>query len=1375
MAAKGLEPLRRPPRPTRTARRGYAAAAAALALFAGSLAPPPSRAGEGASGLGFLVERLPVEGLGPEARAAWELARRLAGDKAEAVALAPDSAPDGRDGAGGLAARIGRFRVLWIHQGDSPELPAALLEAPAVQALRGFAAGGGGLFLSGAALALVEPLGLEDLRPRTGAGGSDDYVAAILPAAPGHPVLEGLAPGGCADPAAVPLSDRGFPAFADFHGTGGPLGGRLLARARSGDENPLAEYCLGKGRAIVLGWRLPHYANASNAHRRNLERLTANILGYLADPGRWQEMPAPSRAPRPSGVPDAAWESLELAVRDLGTTFGPEYPRGAEHLAALEGLRKEHEAALREDDAARLRGIAARFEDLKAAALLENPLLRFEKLLLVERGEGNLGLPANWDGNSGIPRTGYENRLCLLSPPRPDGKLETLFLPEGGRFAGDVDLHFDADRLLFSMPGSHDRWQVFELKIDGTGLRELPLIAEPDVDNFDACYLPDGRIVFTSTATFAGVPCVYGSSHVTNLYLLERDGSTPSIRQLTVDQDHNWCPAVANDGRVLYLRWEYADLPHASSRILFAMNPDGTGQAEVYGSSSYFPNSFFYARPVPGHPTKVAGIATGHHGTARSGRLLILDPAKGRREAEGVVQEVPGRGKRVEATVRDNLVDGVWPQLLHPFPLSEKHFLVSARPSPRSRWGIYLADVFDNLVLLKESPGRALLEPVPVARRPRPPEVRDRVELSRDDALVYAGDVYSGGLEGIPRGEVKALRLFTYEYSLRGMGGLLGSIGMDGPWDVRRILGTVPVEPDGSAFFRVPAMTPVAVQPLDAEGKAVQLMRSWFTAMPGEVVSCAGCHEGHSRAASNRATLAARRAPAEIEPWRGPARGFSFAREVQPVLDRRCVRCHDGRERPGEPPRCDLRGEEIVRDWTSAIDGHVSPEVGGKFSTAYVELHRFVRRPGIESDIHRLSPMEFHADATELVQVLAKGHHGVELDREAWDRIVTWIDLNAPYHGSWAEVAGEDRVRPVAERYRTMRRRYARRSESLEAPPAAAAAGEGPVAAPPDAPAPSPDHPEPPGPRAAKATPPAAAPGWPFGAGEARRRQREDGGAWRRSIDLGGGVALELVRVPAGELLLGDAAGEPDEGPPCRVRIDEPFWIGATEVTNEQYALHDPLHDSHVEPMHGYQFGVHGYPVDGPRQPVVRVSWREALEFCEWLSARTGLRVTLPSEAQWEHACRAGTATPFWFGGLDDDFSRAANLGDARLRELALDTYVTVRLVKSPNRYDDWVPKESRFDDGALVSLDVGRYEPNPWGLRDAHGNVWEWTRSAYRPYPYRGDDGREDLSSAEKRVVRGGSWYDRPKRCRSASRLAYRPYQRVFNVGFRVAVEGMP
>jgi len=415
--------------------------------------------------------------------------------------------------------------------------------------------------------------------------------------------------------------------------------------------------------------------------------------------------------------------------------------------------------------------------------------------------------------------------------------VRTLYRPDKRRLVSDVDLHWDADRLLFSMPDDRGLWQVWETSPNGKDPRRVTPGDQPDVHSYDAAYLPNGKINFISTATFQGVPCNAGLT-VGMTYQMDADGK--NIRQICFDQDHNYNPTVMNDGRVLYLRWEYTDVPHVWARYLFTMNPDGTDQRAYYGSGSYWPNAVFYARPVPGHPTKVAGIVTGHH-VGRVGELIVFDPARARAGVAGVVQRIPGHGKKVEPLIQDQLTMNSYPKFLHPYPLSENYFLAAVKPEPDSLWGIYLVDVFDNMVLIKEIEGEALLEPIPLRKTPKPPVIPDRVDLSRSDGLVYISDIYAGpGLKGIPRGAVKSLRLFTYHFGYDKLAGINHRVGADGPWEPKQVLGTVPVEPDGSAFFRVPARTPISLQPLDESGRALQLMRSWMTAMQGEFVSCNG-------------------------------------------------------------------------------------------------------------------------------------------------------------------------------------------------------------------------------------------------------------------------------------------------------------------------------------------------------------------------------------------------------------------------------------------------------------------------------------------------------------------------------------------------------
>jgi len=298
---------------------------------------------------------------------------------------------------------------------------------------------------------------------------------------------------------------------------------------------------------------------------------------------------------------------------------------------------------------------------------------------------------------------------------------------------------------------------------------------------------------------------------------------------------------------------------------------------------------------------------------------------------------------------------------------------------------------------------------------------------------------------------------------------------------------------------------------------------------------------------------------------------------------------------------------------------------------------------------------------------------------------------------------------------------------------------------------------------------------WPFDTAEAKRRQAAAGLPLRQTVDLGEGLTMELVLIPAGEFVMGSSTGEVDERPLTRVRIERPFWMGKFEVTNRQFTRFDPAHDSRVESKDAYQFGIHGFPMNRPEQPVVRVPWQSATAFCRWLSEKTGRRFSLPSEAQWEYACRAGTAGPFSFGDLAADFSPFANLADAKLTEFASDPYTVDTPLVNPSKYDDWIPKDTRFNDGSVIPVAPGKYQPNAWGLCDMHGNVAEWTRSAYRPYPYSPADDRDDAAPTGRKVVRGGSWRDRPPRCTSSFRLSYEPYQRVYNVGFRVICEAEP
>jgi hypothetical protein len=673
-----------------------------------------------------------------------------------------------------------------------------------------------------------------------------------------------------------------------------------------------------------------------------------------------------------------------LAVADLAASYPAEYAHAGEFRARLQELFGEGEGLLRGDDAiSQLPGWRDQVADFRRQALVEsNPLVAGIDRLLFIRRKGHHGLPQNWHGNASLARMAYDTWINVLSPVAKDPQVREI-IHKPGPFMGDIDLHWSGTRFLFSMAeeSPQNPYNVFEINVDGSGLRQVTTSPWPDIDNYDGCYLPDGDIIFCSTRNFQGVPCT-GPDRVGLLYRCNAKGEF--VRQLTFDQDHSWHPYVANDGRILYTRWEYNDTPHYFSRILFCMNPDGTEQMAYYASNSYFPNAVYYTTPIPNSGTQVVCIVSGHHGNPRMGEVAILDVDRGAKGAEGVVQLLPQRHRKPEELIIDQYATGQWPQFVMPYPLSSKYFIVSCQPKPGMPFGIYLVDVYDNLVPIYTEPDANLFEPLPLRPRPMPPAIPSRVNCAKQDAVVRLEDIHAGGgLAGVPRGTIKRLRIVEPVYRYWGNGDQYG-ISQDGTWDVKRIWGTVPVYEDGSALFRVPANTPIAVQPLDDKGMARQHMRSWFTAMPGEHLACVGCHEPRANTPPTAHTLATRKGISAIEPWYGEPRPFRFEAEVQPVLNRHCVKCHNGQH------RLDLRGKSA------------KPEV--KYSVAYTSLAPYVRRPGLESDIHMLPPCEFDASTSQLVQLLKKGHRDVKLSAEEWDRLITWIDLNVPYYGDWQEV-----------------------------------------------------------------------------------------------------------------------------------------------------------------------------------------------------------------------------------------------------------------------------------------------------------------------------------------------------------------------------------
>ncbi len=483
------------------------------------------------------------------------------------------------------------------------------------------------------------------------------------------------------------------------------------------------------------------YNEAAELRRADLDKaLSAEPASVKSSSGRWLETLKAAEPPKDVAAARGRYyaiatvqeavaeahriESMRLAVEDQRDTFRERYPKAPEYLARIADLAKQSDAALAGALAARPEALAAvlavRAEADKASGeiLLANPLLQgMDKLLLARGGPG---FNSNWGGPNSLG-----SELVVLSPVRPDGEVKVLHTAQGS--ISNFDLSFDAKKVLYSN-GRH----VFEVNADGSGLRQITSQTDPHVFHYDPCYLPDGNIMFVSTACEQAVPCT-GQWYVGNIHLMDAAGKRE--RRITYDQDHSWNPTVLNNGRVIYSRWEYTDTPHYFSRLLFHMNPDGTEQMEYYGSNSYWPNAMYWPKPIPGHPTEIACIVSGHHGVGRMGEFLLLDPAKGRQEADGVVQRIPGRGRKVEPIIEDGLVSESWPRFAMPCPLAEpethlgagKYFFVTCKLTPWSQWGLYLVDVFDNMTPVLMG-GYSMA--TPFRRRPRPLAIAPKVDLA---------------------------------------------------------------------------------------------------------------------------------------------------------------------------------------------------------------------------------------------------------------------------------------------------------------------------------------------------------------------------------------------------------------------------------------------------------------------------------------------------------------------------------------------------------------------------------------------------------------------------------------------------------------------
>jgi len=454
------------------------------------------------------------------------------------------------------------------------------------------------------------------------------------------------------------------------------------------------------------------------------------------------------------------------------------------------------------------------------------------------------------------------------------------------------------------------------------------------------------------------------------------------------------------DGRVLYTRWEYTDRALWRLQKLWTTNPDGTGTRVFWGNHSEKPDCLAEARPVPGS-TKVVFCGVGHHHFFQ-GSLGLLDPAVGLDYPVGLTHLTP---------------EVAWPEVERdrgtgayksPFALSERFFIVSYGFDSRSYrpggadFGIYLLDAFGNKELIYRDPELNSYYAIPVRPRPQPPVVpgtsaewaaRDRE--GRATGVLFNPDVYAG-LTGISRGRVKYLRIIEADYKT--YSGRRQYMFQNPPISVhfvesvKRVWGTVPVEPDGSVFFKMPVGRSMYFQLVDDDYMAVQTMRSFVGVQPGEVRGCRGCHEGNGTTPVDRTGMSLRRAPSEITPPPWGDATIGYERLVQPVLDKHCVSCHKPAGRAGKKLDLTFRKTKFFGEPYETL---IRRQIAYVFpSESYYWKERSM-------DVYSVAkPLEYLSVKSKLISHASTGrHHGVKLDSTSLRQLVAWIDCNGPYCG----------------------------------------------------------------------------------------------------------------------------------------------------------------------------------------------------------------------------------------------------------------------------------------------------------------------------------------------------------------------------------------
>jgi hypothetical protein len=604
------------------------------------------------------------------------------------------------------------------------------------------------------------------------------------------------------------------------------------------------------------------------------------------------------------------------------------------------------------------------FEQFRAG-----PMKGVEEIVFAARGLNQTD--GHWYANFGYyaadpARKAYGMGGKLYRLNIATGQLTTL-LEDARGSVRDPQVHYDGKTILFSYRrGGEDPYHLYEMHWDGSGLKQL---TDGPYDDFEATYLPDDGIVFVSSRCQRWVNCWL--TQVAVLHRCDRDGK--NMRALSSNNEQDNTPWPLADGRLLYTRWEYVDRSQVHFHHLWWANPDGTAQTTWYGNL-HPGTTMIDAKPIPNSLKVVASFSPGHGQREHDGVITVVDPTSG-----------PDASKAARAISKGA-------HFRDPWAFSEEAFMAATGRSLVLMDGAGNVQELFKLTSEDVAAGLECHEPRPLTLRPRENVIPPRSRPEAAFGKLLLADVYNGrNMDGVKSGEIKKLLVLeTLPMPVHFTGGM-EPISYGGTFTLERIVGTVPVEPDGSAYMQLPALRSFFFVALDENDLSVKRMQSFVTVQPGEVTTCTGCHEQRTQAPPHAfaSSLASRRGPSQIEPVTGVPDVLDYPRDVQPVLDALCVDCHGYEKTQSGGPRA---GRLVL-----------SGDHGPLFSHSYYMLTiSKLFSDGRNQPRSNYAPRTLGSSASRLLQMLDGSHYGVRATPQQKQILRLWIETAAAYPGTYA-------------------------------------------------------------------------------------------------------------------------------------------------------------------------------------------------------------------------------------------------------------------------------------------------------------------------------------------------------------------------------------